>query len=359
MNTEEFIKRSKEIHGDKYDYSLVIYVNAKTKIIIICPVHGIFEQLPYNHLRGNGCKKCIIENSRMSDIIEKSNKIHKNEYDYSLIDLKTYKNNKTKQKVICPIHGVFETTMNNHISKKCGCLKCSIENSRIDNEEFLERSNIKHNNKYIYPSLNVNDDIIKIICPIHGTFEQNKNAHMNGAGCNKCKYDKLRVSNDEFLERSNIIHNHKYTYPDKINNTSQKIIIICPEHGEFEQRVSSHLYGNGCPKCQRILKEEHSKWERYVLDIRNKTERNKKKLFKDWDGFDYYDGGYIKENLSLKGTDSNYPTIDHKISIFYGYKNNISPEIIGDISNLCITKRYINSTKNSKTEDEYNKKPFI
>lgn len=51
---------------------------------------------------------------------------------------------------------------------------------------------------------------------------------------------------------------------------------------------------------------------------------------------------------------TNYPTIDHKISVYYGFINNISPEEIGDISNLCITKRWINSTKRDSIESEFN-----
>jgi len=71
-------------------------------------------------------------------------------------------------------------------------------------------------------------------------------------------------------------------------------------------------------------------------------------LFENWDGYDYYDGEYIKNNFNLHGLDNNYPTIDHKISVSYGFKNNIEPEKIADISNLCITKKINNSKKSSK-----------
>ena len=58
LTTEEFIKRVREIHGDKYDYSKVKYVNNRTKICIICPIHGEFWQTPSQHLRGRGCIEC-------------------------------------------------------------------------------------------------------------------------------------------------------------------------------------------------------------------------------------------------------------------------------------------------------------
>lgn len=61
-NTEEFVKKSKELHGNKYDYSLVNYVNRNTPVKIICPIHGEFEQAPMHHLAGKGCFLCGKEN---------------------------------------------------------------------------------------------------------------------------------------------------------------------------------------------------------------------------------------------------------------------------------------------------------
>lgn len=58
LTTEEFIKKAREVHGDRYDYSKVEYVNSKTKVRIICSEHGEFLQLPSNHLRSNGCPIC-------------------------------------------------------------------------------------------------------------------------------------------------------------------------------------------------------------------------------------------------------------------------------------------------------------
>lgn len=58
LTTEEFIRRAREVHGDKYDYSKVVYVNNRTKVCIICPIHGEFWQIPFSHLQGRGCVKC-------------------------------------------------------------------------------------------------------------------------------------------------------------------------------------------------------------------------------------------------------------------------------------------------------------
>lgn len=99
-----------------------------------------------------------------------------------------------------------------------------------------------------------------------------------------------------------------------------------------------------------------NEWEIYRKLVRKITNRNRNKLIEDWDGLDYYDGEYIKENFDIKHTDCDFPTLDHKISIIYGFNNNIPAEEIGEISNLCMTKRGINSSKSFLTEEDYNKK---
>ena len=87
---------------------------------------------------------------------------------------------------------------------------------------------------------------------------------------------------------------------------------------------------------------EFIKYKRRVYHYTNKV---KKKLLETWDGHDYYDNEYIKDNFNLYHMHQNYPNIDHKISVLYGFNNNIDHEVIGGIGNLCITKRKINSLK--------------
>lgn len=75
------------------------------KVKIICEKHGIFEQTPAHHMRGNGCQLCS-ENKKMTngDFIGKVKEIHGNRYDYSLVE---YTNSNTKVKIICEEHGEF------------------------------------------------------------------------------------------------------------------------------------------------------------------------------------------------------------------------------------------------------------
>jgi len=88
----------------------------------------------------------------------------------------------------------------------------------------------------------------------------------------------------------------------------------------------------------------------YRRRIDNISDKLKNKLLEKWDGYDFYDNEYIKDNFNLKPTNKNYPTLDHKISVLYGFLNNIPIEKIAEIDNLCITKMFINCRKNSKNE---------
>ena len=97
-----------------------------------------------------------------------------------------------------------------------------------------------------------------------------------------------------------------------------------------------------------ISNNEKTEFDTYKIKVRRITRNNKKELYNNWNGYDYYDNEYIKENLKLGYNNKLYPTIDHKISVFQGYKNSIPPEKIGDIENLCVTKRTINSSKGNK-----------
>lgn len=135
LTTEQFIVKAKQIHGDKYDYSLVEYVSTKTKVKIICPVHGIFEQTPDRHLQKRGCFRCY---SSIDTFIKKAAKIHSDRYDYSLV---TYINSQTKIKIVCHIHGVFEQEPNSHLCKR-GCPKCKISLGENKVKQHLENKEI-------------------------------------------------------------------------------------------------------------------------------------------------------------------------------------------------------------------------
>ena len=122
-NKIEFEEKARKIHGDKYDYSKVEYVNNKTKVCIICPIHGEFWQRPNDHLSGNGCKICNNEyKPTTEEWVEKAKKVHNNKYDYSKVE---YVSAFSKVCIVCHTHGDFWQSPVNHLFGKCGCPMCN------------------------------------------------------------------------------------------------------------------------------------------------------------------------------------------------------------------------------------------
>lgn len=308
-----FINQAKEIHGDKYDYSKVEYINLTTPIDIICTKHGNFSQIPRNHLYNNaGCPSCGI-NKRikkrtysLKTFIKKSNEVHGDKYDYSKIK---YKNSQSKIKIICKKHGAFTQTPSSHLSGK-GCPKCAIENLKKDQLQFIKQSNEIHDNKFDYSKVNYRTNRTKvcIICPEHGEFWQTPTSHLNSIhGCPECAiaegHRKLGFSKrktlEQFVKQSNKIHDNKYNY-SKTNykNFLTKVCIICPEHGEFWQRPSNHLQGNGCPKCNSSKGElKIEKWLKNNNIEYKRQKKFKKCKLKRMLPFDFY---LLKQNICIE-----------------------------------------------------------
>ena len=229
LSREEFIKRAREIHGYVYDYSKVDYLNNYTKVCIICPIHGKFLQSPAVHLRGCGCPDCNMRRSNTENFIKKAKEMHCNKYDYSKVE---YVNARTKVRIICPIHGEFEQTPVNHLMGS-GCPRCG-KTALSNTNEFIRKAKIVHGDKYDYSKVNYTDSQTKvcIICPKHGEFLQTPASHLSGHGCSKCAFEinTKRQSNNT----KRIIKNTKKVHTDKYKNISSITkMSICLEHREF------------------------------------------------------------------------------------------------------------------------------
>ena len=219
LTTQEFIEKSKQVHGDKYNYSKVNYVNAQSKVTIICPIHGEFEQRASHHLNGHGCKKCAdlitgkANVSNLETFIARSRVIHNNEYDYSK---SIYRNARTKLEIICPKHGSFWQTPQCHGH---GCPICGNEKTNNYNkttlEEFVERAREIHENKYDYSEVkfNILTDYITIICPIHGRFTQRATNHLQGSGCQMCRSSRGEIYISQILSEYGINYIQQYKIP--------------------------------------------------------------------------------------------------------------------------------------------------
>ena len=262
------VGRFKEVHGDKYGYDKVEYVNMLTKVCITCKEHGDFWITPAHFLEGHGCPECAkAERSlskRKSTFLKKLKLVHGNKY---LTDKVVYFNNKTKITLTCPTHGDFEARPDNLLSGY-GCPKCGDEvrkNKLLSNtDEFVSKAKAIHGDKYTYENVVYKswNDKVSVTCPIHGDFLITPNHHLCGEGCKKCGVEKRAKSRSLGInilqEKSNLVHNGKYRVvsPTYINAKCD-IEFECPIHGKFTQSPDSHLAGHGCPKCgNQISKAE-------------------------------------------------------------------------------------------------------
>lgn len=265
LNKEEILKSFKEIHGNRYDYSLVEYKNTRTKVKIICLEHGIFEQCPSNHIYSKqGCPKCANRHKpSLEEFIFQSNKIHNNKYDYSLVD---YKNNSTKVKIICPEHGIFEQKPNGHIIQKSGCLKCSGKYKK-SKEEFISQSKEIHGEIYDYSLVDYknNKKNVKIICPKHGIFEQRPDSHLNREqGCPLCNNSKGELKINKILKDNNFSFVAEKDFENCIDNKKLRFDFYLPEHNlciEYDglQHYESVEYWGGIDYLKYVQKHDEIK----------------------------------------------------------------------------------------------------
>jgi Zn ribbon nucleic-acid-binding protein len=210
---ETFIAKSHKIHGYKYDYSKVNYTNCKEKVCIICHEHGEFWQTPDSHIQGHGCPKCNKSYKLdTKNFIKKAEKIVKEKYSYRKVN---YINTITPIIVTCKKHGDFSIKPEKLLAGQ-KCPLCSKESEHLLKvktlQTFINEANKVHNEKYDYSKLIYKDNKkkVKIICPIHGEFEQSPIKHLYGQGCPKCNSSKLENSMRDILANKHIKYIEQY-----------------------------------------------------------------------------------------------------------------------------------------------------
>jgi len=216
VNLEDFLRKAKETHGELYDYSKVIIEKSTKKINIICKVHGVFSQCMHQHIIGRGCRHCAFER---------------------IAKLKTDK-------------------------------------SKI---KFFEKAKEIHGEKYNYNKVNYTNATsdITITCLVHGDFIQNASDHIRGRGCKKCAFEglsdyKLDLAKNSFEQRARVVHGDKYDYSKVVyKNSSEKVQIICPIHGVFEQKPCNHIKRSGCQQCAKSGFQKSKEAYLYVFRCEN------------------------------------------------------------------------------------------
>jgi len=256
-DTSIFIEKARKIHGDRYEYSQVVYDDSFIKVKIVCTVHGVFHQSPAKHLQGQGCPKCSYKERGLKSLewfIAKSRAVHGEKYDYSET---VYTGSSTKVAIICPIHGKFIQRGAAHM-RGIGCPACAGV-KKYTTEKFIEEAKKIHGNKYTYEKVEYigNKHNVLITCKKHGYFVKQPLNHLQGYGCPFCSGSRLTFSKEVLIQQFEKLYD--YTYEDfTYRNNKQVLTVTCPKHGKFKVSIVRHLYDHsGCPLCSKKISFPH------------------------------------------------------------------------------------------------------
>lgn len=209
LTHEEFVRKAKEVHGDKYDYSVTIFTRTADYVEINCPEHGSFKQRASNHLAGRGCKKCSGVYMDKEYFIEKAQKVHGNKYLYEKVEYECYSE---KVEITCKVHGSFMQSPSNHLAGH-GCSRCAGIYS--DRDLFIEKARKIHGDLYSYEKVEYINWVIKveIICSEHGSFFQSPNNHQRGDRCPSCKRSKGEEMIAKILDQLGVKYTTQKSFP--------------------------------------------------------------------------------------------------------------------------------------------------
>lgn len=360
LTTEEFIKKAREVHGDKYDYSKVEYVNALTKICIICKEHGEFWQRPSHHTAGRGCTKCASDVNAAKMRVWTEEKCRDEASRYS--EMKAFRTES---------RDAYNAAMKHNWLKQYTWLSYKIDVSKpkkkrqsYTQEEIIGRLRSIFGDRYSYEKVEYKAMKVPItlVCHEkdangieHGEFSMRPDNIFSGKqGCPKCWSDRRgiiqRISREEFISKAESVHGNKYEY-HKVDyiTTNIKVCIICPIHGDFWQTPSNHLRGKGCPYCSNhILKwdkrtcEEEARKYQYIFDFRTKSPGACNAAMRnDW----------LKDYIWLKKLPPKTADYDKDTKYIYAYEFIEQKAVYVGLTNSMIKRDW--SHRNSKDSSVY------
>lgn len=266
-DSESFSERCSIIHGNKYDYSNLNFTRLRDRVEIICPEHGSFEQRAQAHILGSGCKSCYLEsrNPSLTEFLRLANLRHNNEYEY-----RDYSSLKKPVKIICKKHGYFKQMAYKHLSgqgcAKCASERKRITQSDFIlrsakiHKNLYDYSRVEYKNHSTY---------VEIICPKHGQFKQTPNNHMiHRKGCPKCSKVVSKLETDwlDSLTNENIIRQFKI----KIKNKFFIVDGYDPSNNTIYEFYGDFWHGNiniyNVDKTNKILKKTFGELYNEVLN---------------------------------------------------------------------------------------------
>lgn len=264
----EFVERSNQIHNHKYDYSKVDFVNTKTKVCIICPIHGVFEQTPKNHMNGQGCPKCGKEYAKechknnYNKFILKVNERFGNRYSFPYIE-DEYENKNSIITVRCNWCGNEFKKVADYVFSSItgGCFCKESEKDFISYDEI--NKNVKDGYQIVkYDGLkSIKNDKVTIMCNnCCCKFERNIKVVLNKEiNCPSCltKINRLKTIDEIKNKMDKLFPTIEIDYNNYVN-TSTNVLCKCKKCGHiFKRKINTffcgNLKGDPCPKCNQEI----------------------------------------------------------------------------------------------------------
>ncbi len=255
--TQVLIQRFEVQHGQRYDYAQVESVGIKQPVTIICRLHGPFQQLPGNHLRGSGCPACGTASAGHShkldqqEFLRRVRAVHGERYGLSLAMYATQYDHVI---VECAEYGPFQVLPFN-LWRGAGCPACALRqngmNHRMTQADYLCRVDQVHGSTYNHSLIHYErmHDRIRVVCRIHGQFSPTAANYLAGRGCPGCgasraaaiRAPKLVHGIDDVLARFRKIHGDQFNYTKVAYlHSNRRVEIVCRQHGAFLQTPRSH-----------------------------------------------------------------------------------------------------------------------
>lgn len=359
---DTFVKRATVLHDGKYIYDKDSYINAMTKVPILCLKHGTFWMTPMNHLLGQGCPKCSGRGLNTEEIIELFKEKHGDSYDYSKV---VFTKMHEKVCIICKEHGEFWQTPSKHLLGQ-GCPKCSdikkAKGRTLTTNDFIEKSSKIHNNKYVYDKTEYKGtyESLTITCPIHGDFTQRANDHLNGHGCPICG-NNMSLAEKEIEDYVKSFGIKTETKVRGILSNNKEIDILIPElnigieydglkwHSDEFKDKNYHL--NKTEECKKlgirlvhIFEDEWMNKKEIIKSIiRNIIGKTENKI-------------YARKCIIQNVNDNEKKEFLEKNHIQGNVNSQINLGLYHDgelVSLMCIGKPRINLGRKTSLEDEY------
>jgi hypothetical protein len=261
---ETFVAAAQKVHNNRYKYQAVIYINGRTNVLIECDTHGMFQQLPKNHLQGAGCRLCHDQDAKDKESVRffELVKVAHPEvlYDYSET---VYVHRSTHVIVKCRRCGLNISRIPRNFIQSLGCPDCAQREAAVNRRnQRVEEARKLHEDAYDYSRVDeIALDRVEIVCKIpgHPSFLQFLKAHSEGAECSLCVEESLGPTTNEFVRVAIQIHGDRFDYVQCVFRRSALPLTICcrsPEHGVFQTTAYVHLYlGGGCPDCPDAHKD--------------------------------------------------------------------------------------------------------